>query len=185
MLFPLFVIICYHLLRSKICGCFCVPCGDYLLSLQRMRKMNYDISRQMQDDLIKAYCKACESSWTMLDACNKAVKMPAPRFYITPKQAHAVISRMMKGDFGRVDLFMPLKRKMYYELFDVVVRLSEKREFIGKSLWYIMPYAVLQPASQFFIKGHSLYCIRQDMRMGRIAENGKQRDRKVGKGARR
>lgn len=131
----------------------------------------------MQDDLIKAYCKACNNAWTMQDACNKAVKMPAPRFYVSPKQAYAVVSRMMKGDFERVDLLMPLKRQMYYELFDVVVRLCEKREFIGKSLWYIMPFAVTQPASQFFIKGHSLYCIRQDMRKGRIDENGKQRKR--------
>lgn len=140
-------------------------------------KANYDISRQMQDDLIKAYCKACEGSWTMQQACDRAVKMPAPRFYITPKHAYSVISPMMKGDFEMVNLKLPLRRKMYYELFDVVVRLSEKREFIGKSLWYIMQFAVLQPASQFFIKGHSLYCLRQDMRMGRVSDDGRQRER--------
>lgn len=140
-----------------------------------MSKTNYDITRQMQDDLIKAYCKACPGSWTMQDACSKAVKMPAPRFYVTPKQAYQIISPMVKGDFGRVDLFDPLKRKMYYELFDIVMKLTEKREFIGKSLWYIMPFAVIQPASQFFIKPHSLYCIRQDMRTGRIGDDGKSR----------
>ena len=129
----------------------------------------------MQDDLIKAYCKACDGgAWTMQDACNKAVKMPAPRFYISPKQAYLVISPMMKGDFERVDLLNPLKREMYYELFDVVTRLVEKREFIGKSLWYIMPYAVIQPASQFFISGHTLYCIRRDMKTGRINDEGRQ-----------
>ena len=128
----------------------------------------------MQDDLIKAYCKACPGSWTMHDACAKAVKMPAPRFYLTAKQAYQVISPMVKGDFERVDLFNPLKRQMYYELFDIVMKMSEKREFIGKSLWHIMPFAVAQPASQFFISPHSLYCIRQDIRTGRISENGKQ-----------
>jgi hypothetical protein len=141
-----------------------------------MSKMNYDISRQMQDDLIKAYCEACEGSWTMLQACNKAVRMPAPRFYVTPKQAYLMIAPMIRGDFERVNLLNnPLKRKMYYELFDVVVRLCEKREFIGKSLWYIMPFAVTQPASRFYITGHSLYCIRQDMKMGRTDDDGKQR----------
>ena len=139
-----------------------------------MSKSNYDISKQMQDDLIKAYCKACEGSWTMHDACTKAVNMPAPRFYVTPKQAYQVISPMVKGDFERVNLLNPLRRKMYKELFDVVMRLTEKREFIGKSLWHIMPFAVIQPASQFFISAHALYCIRQDIKTGRMGDNGKQ-----------
>lgn len=139
-----------------------------------MSKTNYDISRQMQNDLIKAYCKACEGSWTMQDACAKAVKMPAPRFYITAKQAYLVISPMVKGDFGRVNLFAPLRRKMYYELFDVVTKLAEKREFIGKSLWYIMPFAVVQPASQFFVKPHTLYVIRHYLKTGRTNKEGKQ-----------
>jgi len=139
-----------------------------------MSKSNYEISKQMQDDLINAYCKACDGAWTMNDACSKAVRMPAPRFYITPKQAYLVISPMVKGDFERVNLFNPLKRMMYYELFDVVMKLTEKREFIGKSLWYIMPFAVTQPASQFFISPHTLYCIRHEIKTGKMCENGKQ-----------
>lgn len=150
-----------------------------------MSKTNYDISKQMQNDLIKAYCKACDGSWTMNDACAKAVKMPAPRFYISPKQAYHVISPMVRGNFERVDLLDPLRRKMYYELFDVVMKLTEKREFIGKSLWYIMSYAVIQPASQFFIKPHTLYCIRQDMRTGRINDEGKDCRPHISKGKRR
>lgn len=149
-----------------------------------MSKSNYDISKQMQDDLIKAYCKACDGSWTMYDACAKAVKMPAPRFYVSPKQAYQVISPMVKGDLEMVNLLNPLRRKMYRELFDVVMRLTEKREFIGKSLWYIMPFAVTQPASEFFISPHSLYCIRQGIKMGRINDDGKQNPH-VSKGKRR
>lgn len=140
-----------------------------------MSKSNYDISKQMQNDLIKAYCKACENAWTMNDACSKAVRMAAPRFYVSPKQAYLVISPMVKGDFDRVNLFNPRKRRMYYELFDVVMRLSEKREFIGKSLWHIMPFAVVQPASEFFVSPHTLYCIRNDIKTGRMGEDGKQR----------
>lgn len=140
-----------------------------------MSKKNFDISKQMHSDLIKAYCKACDGSWTMNDACAKAVKMPAPRFYITPKRAYQVISRMVKGDLDMLEIPNPLRRKMYYELFDVVMKLTEKREFIGKSLWYIMPYAVIQPASEFFITPHSLYCIRNDIKAGRIDEAGKGR----------
>lgn len=146
-----------------------------MLYLCGMCRRDCDISKQMYSDLIKAYCKACDNSWTMMEACNKAVRMPAPRFYITPKQARTILAPMMRGDFERVDLYDPLKRKMYYELFDVVVKMCDKREFIGKSLCYIVQFAVMQPASQFFIDGHTLYCIRQDLRMGRVTEEGKQR----------
>ena len=140
-----------------------------------MCRRDCSISKQMYSDLIRSYCKACENSWTMMEACDKAVRMPAPRFYITPKQARKILAPMMKGDFERVDLYDPLKRKMYYELYDIVINMCEKREFIGKSLCHIVQFAVMQPASQFFIDGHTLYCIRQDIRMGRVTEEGKQR----------
>lgn len=143
--------------------------------LHIMSAKNHDIRMQMHDDLIKAYCKACAAgSWTMHDACEKAVNMPAPRFYVSAKQAYLVISPMVKGDFERVDLFDPLRRKMYYELFDVVMKLTERREFIGKSLWHIIHFAVIQPASQFFIKPHTLYVIRHYIKTGRITDEGKQ-----------
>lgn len=139
-----------------------------------VREKDYSIQKQLQDDLIKAYCKACDGAWTMRDACSKAVKMPAPRFYVSPKSAYLIISPMVKGDFTYVDLLIPSRRRMYYELFDVVMRLSEKREFMGKSLWYIIKFAVVQPASEFFIKPQSLYCIRQGMKRGTIGEDGRQ-----------
>jgi len=162
-----------------------MPLYEYIQYLcDCMSKTNFDISKQLYSDLIKAYCKACPGSWTMHDACAKAVKMPAPRFYVTPKQAYQVISRMVKGDLDMLEILNPLRRKMYYELFDVVMKLTERREFIGKSLWYIMPYAVTQPASEFFLNPHSLYCIRNDMKAGRISEEGKGR-KHIARGKRR
>lgn len=140
-----------------------------------MSKTNYDISKQMQNDLIKAYCQSCPGSWTMQEACEKAVKLPAPRFYVTAKQAYQVISRMMKGDFRRVNKLKPLRKKMYYELFDVTVKLSESWQHAGKKLWSIMPFAVIHPASEFFISPHTLYCIRQEIRTGRIDDEGRGR----------
>jgi hypothetical protein len=133
----------------------------------------------MYSDLIKAYCKACDNSWTMMEACNKAVRMPAPRFYITPKQARTILAPMMRGDFERVDLYDPLKRKMYYELFDVVMKLTEKREFIGKSLSYIMKHAVAQPAPKFFISPTRARIIRGHIRNGVFDEDGKVIDEKL------
>lgn len=138
-------------------------------------KKNPDILKQMHADTIKAYCKVLETEkcWTMEQACAKAVKLPAPRYYVTPKQAFMVITRMIRGDFEQVNLMMPLKRRMYYSLYETVVKMTEQRAFIGKSLWYIMQYAVTQPAPEFFIKPHTLYYNRLLMKQGRIDENGK------------
>lgn len=138
----------------------------------------------MQEDLIKAYCKACDGSWTMEDACAKAVKMPAPRFYVSPKTAYLMILPMVKGDFEKVNQCIPTKRRMYYELYKVVLRLAEKREFIGMSLCHIIKFAVTEPAPEFFVKPHSLYCIRLGLKKGRIEEDGRQ-GRKEVKGVRK
>jgi hypothetical protein len=143
------------------------------------RDKDYGISRQMQEDLIKAYCKACDGSWTMEDACAKAVKMPAPRFYVSPKTAYLIISPMVKGNFEKVDLCNPSRRRMYYELYKVVLKLAEKREFVGESLWHIINFAVTQPAPEFFVSPHSLYCIRLNLKKGRIEEDGRQGRREV------
>lgn len=140
-----------------------------------MCKRDSSIVKQMQADMIKAYCTVLKEHqcWTYEDACSKAVKLPAPRYYVTPKQAHMVISPMMKGDFEMVNLMMPLRRKMYYSLFDTVVKMTEQRQYADKSLWHIMKFAVLQPAPEFFIKPHTLYCTRLLMKQGNIDENGR------------
>ena len=144
-----------------------------------MSKENFDISKQMQEDLIRAYKQVYGSCWTQKQAYERMVMQPAPRFYVTPKQACTIISPMMRGDFERVDLMMPLRREMYYSLFDVVVRLSEKREFIGKSLSYIMKFAVAQPAPRFYISPIRAKIIRSYIRNNNFDENGRVRDEKV------
>lgn len=125
----------------------------------------------MQDDLIAAYCKASGSSWSQPDAYKKAVKMPAPRYYVTPKQAYQVIAPMMKGDFERVNLMLPNRRRMYYSLYRKCLELAERREF--KSLWSMMPTAVSSPAPEFFLSWTSLMRIRRWMKTGDINDEGR------------
>lgn len=105
------------------------------------------------------------------------VKQPAPRYYVTPKQAYQVISPMMKGDFERVDLMAPTRRNLYYSLFEQVIRLSETREFIGKSLFYIMQYAVIQPAPEFFLSPTRARIIRYWVKSGAIKDGRVQEDK--------
>lgn len=144
-----------------------------------MRKENYDISRQMQHDVINAYKEVYAHCFTQREAYERTVLQPAPRYYITPKQALQVISPMMKGDFEMVNMMMPLRREMYYSLFNEVIKLSEKREFIGKSLSYVMRFAVLQPAPRFYIGWDRAKRIRIWLKKGYYDESGKVVEEKV------
>ena len=125
-------------------------------------KNDYDISRQLQDDLIKAYNQVAPHCWLQVDAYKQAVKQPAPRYYVSPRQAAQVIAPMVRGDFEKVNMMLPNRRRMYYSLFQKVVELSEKRCFIGKSLLYIMQYAVSSPAPEFFCSFKKLHEVIKD-----------------------
>ena len=58
---------------------------------------------------------------------------------------------MMRGDSSVLDNLNPLKRQLYRDLYDVVMRLSQKKGFWRKSLYYILKEAVLGPAPRFYI----------------------------------
>lgn len=137
-----------------------------------MAKNNFETTRQMHIDLIEAYKKASAKAWTQQEAYEKTVIQPAPRYYVSVKQAYQVLARMMRGDFELVDNMLPTKKEMYYSLFETVIRLSEKRAFIGKSLWSIMPYAINSPAPRFFISPERAKHIRCWLKNGVIREDG-------------
>ena len=136
-------------------------------------KNDYDITKQYQDDLIKAYNQVAYTCFSQAEAYKKAVKQPAPRYYITPKQALQVLSPMVRGDFERVDMMMPNKKRMYYSLFDKVMELSEKRAFIGKSLYYIVQFAVASPAPEFFVSHRVIENVRSCLKKGYFDDSGK------------
>lgn len=117
-----------------------------------MGKSNYDITRMMREDLMAAYREVVQSCWTQKEAWEKTAKHPAPRYYLTPKQAWDEMRRMVKGDFSRVDSLPTDVKRKYYSLFSKLEQLTQKREFIGKSLFYICQHLVVQPAPEFFIK---------------------------------
>lgn len=136
-------------------------------------KNDYDISRQFQDDLIKAYNRVAPTCLMQSDAWEKTVKQPAPRYYISAKQASQILSPMVQGDFSRVDMMLPNKRRMYYSLLEKVIELSEKRAFVGKSLTYIVQFAVSSPAPEFFITGSSFRVIRSALKNNRYDDEGR------------
>ena len=136
-------------------------------------KNDYDISKQFQDDLIKAYNQVAYTCLSQAEAYKKTVKQPAPRYYISPKQALQVISPMVKGDFSKVDRMKYNRKRMYYSIYDKVVELSAKRAFIGKSLFYILHFAVSSPAPEFFVSHRSIEQVRSYLKNKYYDDDGK------------
>ena len=136
-------------------------------------KNDYDISKRFQDDLIKAYNQVAPHCWSQEEAYKRAVKQPAPRYYVSAKQAAQVISPMVRGDFERVNMMLPNRRRMYYSLFQKVMELSEKRAFVGKPLGYIVQFAVSSPAPEFFVTHYSMFKVRSFLKHGYFDDEGK------------
>lgn len=136
-------------------------------------KKDYDISKQFQDDIVKAYNSVANTSWTQEDAYKKVMEMPAPRYYVSAKQAAQILSPMVRGDFERVNLMKPNRRRMYYSIFKRVIELSERRAFIGKPLAYIVRYAVVSPAPEFFVSLSAIAKVRSFLKKGHFDDDGK------------
>jgi len=144
-----------------------------------MGKIDYRISRQMQLDLRDAYIKVYSSCWSQQEAYEKMVKQPAPRYYVTAKQAYQIISPMIKGDFGKLNKMKPAKQRLYLSLFEATKELIIKPTFFKKSLWFIMHFAVTQPAPEFFIGEERARQIRRWVMSGVLGNDGKVDDTKI------
>jgi len=127
----------------------------------------------MYHDLIEAYKKVAPFCWTQGEAYKRMVKQPAPRYYVTAKQAYQVISRMVKGDFERVNMMLPTRRLLYYTLYDEFTALCEKPMYYNKSTWFIVQHAVARPAPQFFISPERAKHIRCWLKNGVIDDEGR------------
>lgn len=143
------------------------------LFIQVTMKTDYSLSKQFQEDIINAYNRVAYVSWSQVEAYKKAVKQPAQRYYVTAKQAAQVISPMVRGDFSKVNAMKPNRRRLYYSLFERVVEMSERRQFCGKSLAYIMEFAVLSPAPEFFVTHYLLANMRSLIKHRHVDDDGK------------
>lgn len=110
---------------------------------------------------MKAYREVYATCRTQREAYQKTVKHPAPRFYFTPKQVYERLRLMVMGDFSEVNRLPPSRRKMYMELFERLQEMMQRKEYIGKSLWFICQFLVVQPASEFYISEHTFKSIYQ------------------------
>lgn len=107
----------------------------------------------MYDELMKVYCHVLREHEvrTQTEAFERTVQHAASRFFVEPRRAYQNIYPMLRGDYSRLEKMKPLRREMYKALYDVMMRLSQKRQFWGKSPYYIVKFAVMEPAPRFYI----------------------------------
>lgn len=131
------------------------------------------LREEMKRDLMKVYREECQhySGYMQTEIYSLTVNHPAPRFYIDPRRAHQHISPLLRGDRSGLEKMKPLRREMYEALFGVVMTFYQKEKFWGRSLYYVLRHAVMEPAPRFYIN---------TTRMGQIwlEQTNKERKRK-------
>lgn len=120
----------------------------------------------MYRDLMAAYRQVVDKydCHDMSEAFHRAVNSPAPRFYVHPRRAARIIYPMFQGDFRQLQGLKPLKREMYEELFRIVLRMSGQWKYHGKSVGYILSFAILEPAPRFYVSPSMMYKIYNNRR---------------------
>ncbi len=121
-----------------------------------MTKYNYELIVAQREDLMSVYRRVAPHCHSQKEAWEKVVSSAAPRYYVTARQAWDRLRHMVVGDFSEVDAMRPLKREMYYSLFQKYIELSQKKQYAGKSLWFVCQFLVLEAAPQFFMRPMNL-----------------------------
>ena len=136
--------------------------------------------REMRRELMRVYREVvadCPQGTSQTEVYEKVVKHPAPRFYVDPRMAHLVISPMMRGDNSPLEKMGALKRQMYHDLYDVVMRLTQVKRFWHKSIYYILKEAVLEPAPRFYISRDRMLQIWNE----EVVETRQQKYKRIGR----
>lgn len=126
-----------------------------------MKDSSYYTRETMKEDLMKVFREISVkyTCRTQMEAYEETVSHPAPRFYIDARRAHCVISPMMRGDYTRLEKLSPLRQEMYRALYDTVMRLYQKSTYWKKSLYYVLQFAILEPAPRFYISADRMRLI--------------------------
>lgn len=105
----------------------------------------------MHEDLMEVYRKVAKYCTRQDEAWKRVVKHPAKRFYVGAKNACEKVGPLLDGDTSKLEKMDKNRQRLYLAIFEKVKEFSQRREFAGKSLWYIMPFVVNSPAPEFFI----------------------------------
>lgn len=139
-----------------------------------MTKTDFSLTARQREDIMKAYCDVANTCHSQKEAYMKVAAHPAPRYYVSPKQAFERLRRMVVGDFTVVDAMTEPRRRMYYSLFDRLKKVSQRKEFIGESLHSICQFLVGEPAPEFFLSPESVqYIFNKCKRYGKDFRDNK------------
>lgn len=116
-----------------------------------MSRRSFDLVKKQREDLFEVYREVCSSCRSQHEAWVKVINHPAKRYYISPYQARVMLSPMLRGDMTELDKLQPHIKQMYLDLFEELKRMSQKKEFIGRSLNYICQFLVIRQAPRFYI----------------------------------
>ncbi len=81
-----------------------------------MTKTNYSLTEKQREDLMKTYREVAPTCHTAKEAWAKIVSLPAPRYYVNPKQAFEKLRKMVVGDFSEVDAMTEPSHGMELEM---------------------------------------------------------------------
>lgn len=137
-----------------------------------MSRTIYKHTNEMRQALWEAYRDVYRHCWTQNEAWKRTVRHPAPRFYVSPKQARLVVAPLLRGDFSQLEKMSPEKKKMYREIYERVLQAAQRPEFVGKSLNYIIPHIVSQPAPEFYLEVETIRKTFRFIRQGIYQING-------------
>ena len=138
-----------------------------------MSKENFTIIEQMRRDLMTVYRQVYPHCMEQWDAWVRTVESPAPRYYVSAKQACQIVTPMFRGDYRLFNKLSPLRQKMYKSIYDRVEKMSESWQYQGMSIWAIMPHALNSPAPQFFILPQTMKKMFERKRAKRYTEDGR------------
>lgn len=112
-------------------------------------KSKFPYEEERNNELMEAYIRECASRKEIrTDELFPCVVASSPsRFWVSEERAAIVIGEMMRG--GQLKRMRPLKRTMYYEIYNRVKRLQARRP--DWPLSRLVAEVVCQPAPHFYL----------------------------------
>lgn len=128
-----------------------------------------DYLQDMQRDVYAKYKSVVEQGVSSeMEAFRVTQLMPARRFWVSSDQAYKIIMAMHRGDTSVFNRMPDYRIEMFQEIYKRFVEQRNKRMFIGKKPYYIIPYIVAQEAPRFYISVDTIRKIIYKQRKDRI-----------------
>ena len=134
------------------------------------QRANIELAEARNDDLLRAVREVVKNYDVESDyeAVVLAINSPAKRYWCTAGAAAKALWRLSKGD--TLAEMRPTSRERYQSLYELYLRLREREDLRGKSIFYISCILVEQPAPKFFLTPKTAEKIYHRWRLKRLYE---------------